>query len=74
MKPGTYSMVVYKNELAVWTGSVTVAAGSPTTVNTVTATDPSSTSTIWRIGDSGRHSAGVSQRSEHHEHASLGCA
>jgi rhamnogalacturonan endolyase len=51
MKPGTYNMVVYKNELAVWTGSVSVTAGNPTTVHTVTATDPSSTATIWRIGD-----------------------
>jgi len=51
MKPGTYHMTVYKNELSVWTGSVTVTAGGATTVNTVTASDPSSTATIWRIGD-----------------------
>jgi len=51
MKPGTYSMTVYKNELAVWTGSATVTAGGATTFNTQTVTDPSSTATIWRIGN-----------------------
>lgn len=52
MKPGTYNMTIYKNELAVWTGSVTVTAGNPTTVHTITITgDPSTTATIWRIGD-----------------------
>jgi rhamnogalacturonan endolyase len=51
MKPGTYNMTIYKNELSVWTGSVTVTAGAATTVHTITVTDPSSTSTIWRIGD-----------------------
>jgi rhamnogalacturonan endolyase len=51
MKPGTYTMVIYKNELVVWTGSVTVTAGSGTSVNTITVTDPSSTATIWRIGN-----------------------
>jgi len=52
MKPGTYSMVIYKNELAVWTGSVAVTANTATTVHTITITgDPSTTATIWRIGD-----------------------
>lgn len=52
MKPGTYTMTVYKNELAVYTNSVSVTAGSATTVHTVTiAGDPSTVSTIWRIGD-----------------------
>lgn len=52
MKPGTYTMTVYKGELAVYTESVTVYAGAATTLNTRTITnDPSSTSTIWRIGD-----------------------
>ncbi|HXT13007.1 MAG TPA: rhamnogalacturonan lyase B N-terminal domain-containing protein [Candidatus Angelobacter sp.] len=52
MKPGTYTMTIYKNELAVWTGSETITAGNPTTVHTITITgDPSTTSTIWRIGD-----------------------
>jgi len=52
MKAGTYNMTIYKNEFAVWTGSVTVTAGSATTVHTITITgDPSTTATIWRIGD-----------------------
>jgi len=51
MKPGTYTMTIYKKELAVWTGSVTVTAGNATTVHTVTPTDPSGVATIWRIGD-----------------------
>jgi rhamnogalacturonan endolyase len=51
MKPGTYTMVIYKNELVVWTGSVTITAGSGTSVNTITVTDPSATATIWRIGN-----------------------
>jgi len=52
MKPGNYTMVIYKNELVVWTGSVTVTAGNATTVHTITITgDPSTTATIWRIGD-----------------------
>jgi len=51
MKPGTYNMVVYKNELAVYTNSVTVTAATATTVHTITVTDPSATTTIWRIGD-----------------------
>jgi rhamnogalacturonan endolyase len=52
MKPGTYGMTIYKNELAVWTGSATVTAGNTTTFHTITITgDPSSVATIWRIGD-----------------------
>jgi rhamnogalacturonan endolyase len=52
MKPGTYTMTIYKGELAVWTGSATITAGNPTTFNTITVTgDPSSVSTIWRIGN-----------------------
>ncbi|MFT3991938.1 MAG: rhamnogalacturonan lyase B N-terminal domain-containing protein [Luteolibacter sp.] len=52
MKPGTYTMTVYKGELAVYTESVTVTAGSATTLNTRTITaDPSSVTAIWRIGD-----------------------
>ncbi len=50
--PGTYTMTVYKGELAVYTENVTVNAGSPTTLNTRTITgDPSATSAIWRIGN-----------------------
>ena len=51
MKPGTYTMTIYKNELSVWSGNVTVTAGNATTVHTITVTDPSSVATIWRIGD-----------------------
>ncbi|MEV6343143.1 rhamnogalacturonan lyase B N-terminal domain-containing protein [Actinoplanes sp. NPDC051851] len=52
MLPGTYTMSIYKDELPVYTGSVTVTAGGTTTLNTITITaDPSSTSAIWRIGD-----------------------
>jgi rhamnogalacturonan endolyase len=52
MLPGTYAMTIYKNELSVWTGSVTVTAGGTVALNTVTITgDPSTTSTIWRIGN-----------------------
>jgi rhamnogalacturonan endolyase len=52
MKPGTYNATIYKNELAVWTGSETITAGGTTTVHTITITgDPSTTATIWRIGD-----------------------
>lgn len=52
MIPGTYTMTVYKNELAVDTRTVTVNAGAVTTVNTVTiAGDPSSVVPKWRIGD-----------------------
>jgi rhamnogalacturonan endolyase len=52
MKPGTYTMTIYKGELAVWTGNATITAGNPTTFNTITVTgDPSTTATIWRIGN-----------------------
>ena len=51
MKAGTYNMTIYKNELAVWTGSVTVPANAGVSVNTIAVNDPSSVATIWRIGD-----------------------
>jgi rhamnogalacturonan endolyase len=53
MKPGTYIMSIYKNELAVDVlSNVVVTAGNATTFHTQTITgDPSSVSTIWRIGD-----------------------
>jgi len=52
MIPGTYTMRVYKNELAVDTRSITVQAGQTTTLNTIAiAGDPSSTTALWRIGD-----------------------
>lgn len=52
MKPGTYTMTVYKGELGVLTESVTVTAGAATTLNTRTITaDPSNAGAIWRLGD-----------------------
>lgn len=52
MIPGTYTMTFYKRELAVRTESVTVNAGSPTSLNTRTITDdPSFVTPIWRIGN-----------------------
>lgn len=52
MLPGTYTMSVYKNELVVTTGSVTVSAGSTTPVGVVTVTnDPGSKTSLWRIGE-----------------------
>ncbi|MFH8932792.1 rhamnogalacturonan lyase B N-terminal domain-containing protein [Streptomyces griseosporeus] len=52
--PGTYTLTVYKGELAVYTTSVTVAAGATTTLNTITVPssgDPGNASAIWRIGE-----------------------
>jgi rhamnogalacturonan endolyase len=52
MRPGTYTMTIYKNELAVYSQSVTVTAGSTTALNTRAITaDPSAVSAIWRIGN-----------------------
>jgi rhamnogalacturonan endolyase len=52
MIPGTYTMTIYKNELAVDTRSVTVTAGGMTTLNTINiANDPGSAAALWRIGD-----------------------
>ncbi|SPO07772.1 uncharacterized protein DNG_10467 [Cephalotrichum gorgonifer] len=49
--PGTYTMTVYKEELEVYTGSVTIGKGAGVAVNTVTATDPTDNAAIWRIGE-----------------------
>jgi rhamnogalacturonan endolyase len=52
MLPGTYTLTVYKNELEVYTGSVTVTAGNTTTLNTLTINaDPAATASLWRIGN-----------------------
>jgi rhamnogalacturonan endolyase len=52
MKPGTYTMTVYKNELAVYSEQVSVTAGGTTTINTRTISgDPSTSTAVWRIGD-----------------------
>jgi rhamnogalacturonan endolyase len=52
MLPGTYTMTVYKGELAVHTGTVKVTAGAATSLHSITiAGDPSSAEAIWRLGD-----------------------
>lgn len=52
MLPGTYTMTVYKNELAVASSAVSVAAGATSTPGSIAITaDPSSTVALWRIGD-----------------------
>ncbi|WP_329269431.1 rhamnogalacturonan lyase B N-terminal domain-containing protein [Streptomyces sp. NBC_01451] len=52
--PGTYTLTVFKGELAVYTTSVTVTAGGTTTLNSIAipaTNDPSNASAIWRIND-----------------------
>ncbi|MEV7073368.1 rhamnogalacturonan lyase B N-terminal domain-containing protein [Streptomyces sp. NPDC093990] len=52
--PGTYTLTVFKSELAVYTTSVTVTAGGTTTLNTIaipSSNDPSTAGAIWRIND-----------------------
>ena len=52
--PGTYTLTVFKSELAVYTGSVAVTAGGTTTLNSIaipSSNDPSNASAIWRIGN-----------------------
>lgn len=49
MKPGTYTATLYQGELAVATGTVTVAAGATATEN-LTSTE-ATPSAIFRIGD-----------------------
>jgi len=52
MIPGTYTMKVYKNELAVDTRTVTVTAGGVADAGTVAVTgDPASAAALWRIGE-----------------------
>lgn len=51
MLPGTYTMTVYKGELAVQTAPVTVTANTSYALNTVAITaDPEATPALWRIG------------------------
>ncbi|MFG6462968.1 rhamnogalacturonan lyase B N-terminal domain-containing protein [Roseateles sp. DXS20W] len=51
MKPGSYTMTVYKGELAVHSEPVTVGSGGTTTLNTRAITaDPSSQPVLWRVG------------------------
>ncbi|MFJ9559088.1 rhamnogalacturonan lyase B N-terminal domain-containing protein [Streptomyces fuscichromogenes] len=54
MLPGTYTLTVFKGELAVYTTSVSVSAGATTTLNTIavpSSNDPSNASAIWRINN-----------------------
>ncbi len=52
MIPGTYTMKIYKNELAVDSRSVSVTAGGVLQLNTITiGGDPSSATAVWRIGN-----------------------
>ncbi|MGW3414270.1 rhamnogalacturonan lyase B N-terminal domain-containing protein [Streptomyces sp. NPDC000888] len=52
MLPGTYTLTVFKGELAVHTRQMTVTAGGSTALNSLTiGSDPSSAGTIWRLGD-----------------------
>jgi rhamnogalacturonan endolyase len=51
MLPGTYTMTVYKNELAVYSTSVRISAGNVTTLDAFAITsDPATASALWRIG------------------------
>lgn len=51
MIPGTYNIKVFKNELEVGFGSVTVNAGQVTTLDPITITnDPAASAPLWRIG------------------------
>ncbi|GGN32604.1 rhamnogalacturonan lyase B N-terminal domain-containing protein [Streptomyces fuscichromogenes] len=52
--PGTYTLTVFKGELAVYTTSVSVSAGATSTLNTIavpSSNDPSNASAIWRINN-----------------------
>ncbi|MFJ8590965.1 rhamnogalacturonan lyase B N-terminal domain-containing protein [Streptomyces sp. NPDC093598] len=52
--PGTYTLTVFKGELAVYSTPVSVSAGGTTTLNTIaipSSNDPSNAAAIWRIGD-----------------------
>ncbi|WP_328744216.1 polysaccharide lyase family protein [Streptomyces sp. NBC_00285] len=51
MLPGTYTLTVHKEELAVHTTRVTVTAGRTTPLHTLAiGADPSRSAAIWRIG------------------------
>ncbi|KAL7273879.1 hypothetical protein RUND412_003240 [Rhizina undulata] len=49
MKPGTYTMILYRDEFNVASQSVTVAAGSTVTSNI--ASTEATRNTVWSIGD-----------------------
>ncbi|RDW73464.1 galactose mutarotase-like protein [Coleophoma cylindrospora] len=50
MKPGTYTMVLYQDELLVATSSVTVSAGAKTSKN-IDSTWTTGSTTLFQIGD-----------------------
>jgi rhamnogalacturonan endolyase len=51
MKPGTYTMTIYKGELAVASSSVTVTAGQTTPLSAISlSADPSRQAVLWRVG------------------------
>ncbi len=51
MRPGEYTMTIYKNELSVYERSVQVVAGQTTILNSQTIdSDPGNDATVWRIG------------------------
>ncbi|WP_371181179.1 rhamnogalacturonan lyase B N-terminal domain-containing protein [Xanthomonas sacchari] len=50
MLPGVYRVTLYKNELAVAQGEVTVAAGRAVATGTLRADDPDAAPALWRIG------------------------
>ncbi|CAE6332279.1 unnamed protein product [Rhizoctonia solani] len=49
MKPGTYTMTMYKSELAVATATVTISAGQTITANIKSA--EATPSVIWQLGE-----------------------
>ncbi|MFF9061238.1 rhamnogalacturonan lyase B N-terminal domain-containing protein [Streptomyces sp. NPDC014882] len=52
--PGTYTLTVYKSELAVYGTQVTVSAGATTALNTIAipaTNDPGNASAVWRINE-----------------------
>jgi rhamnogalacturonan endolyase len=52
MKPGTYTMTVYKDERALYTSQVNVGSASITTLEPITLTgDPDKDAAVWRIGN-----------------------
>jgi rhamnogalacturonan endolyase len=51
MKPGTYTMTVYKDEYALYTTQVTVTSGATNTLAPITLSgDPDKDAALWRIG------------------------
>jgi rhamnogalacturonan endolyase len=52
MKPGIYTMTVYKDERALYTSQVNVGSASTTTLEPITLTgDPDKDAAVWRIGN-----------------------